>query len=183
MKLVYLHGPPASGKYTIARELETLVGARNLHNHLTLDVARALFPFGTPEFWELVEGLRALCLEAASRLPDAIVAYTTCYSDPHDAESLRAMERIVEDAGGQLMPVFLQCDTSELERRVADPSRAGMRKLRTVEGLREFLADWNITAVPRRSFITVATGHRTPRSCAEEIVERLGLQGNPGSAS
>ena len=51
MKLIYLHGPPAAGKYTIAKALETKIGARIFHNHLTIDVAKAIFDFGTPAFW------------------------------------------------------------------------------------------------------------------------------------
>jgi len=35
--LVLLHGPPASGKLTIAKELSVLTEARVFHNHLTLD--------------------------------------------------------------------------------------------------------------------------------------------------
>ena len=39
MKLIFLHGPPASGKFTIARALQASHGVLNFHNHLTIDVA------------------------------------------------------------------------------------------------------------------------------------------------
>ncbi|MDP9995092.1 cytidylate kinase [Variovorax boronicumulans] len=43
MKLVFIHGPVASGKLTIARELGRLSGLAVFHNHLVVDaVARAV---------------------------------------------------------------------------------------------------------------------------------------------
>ena len=43
--LVLLHGRPASGKLTIANQLNALLGLRVFHNHLTIDVAKSLFEF------------------------------------------------------------------------------------------------------------------------------------------
>jgi tRNA uridine 5-carbamoylmethylation protein Kti12 len=47
MKLVFLHGAPAVGKLTVARELSALTGFRLFHNHLTVDLATSLFTFGS----------------------------------------------------------------------------------------------------------------------------------------
>ncbi len=38
--LVYLYGPPAVGKLTVATELQRLTGFRLFHNHLTVDALR-----------------------------------------------------------------------------------------------------------------------------------------------
>jgi len=42
MKLVFIYGPPASGKLTVARELATLTGYRLFHNHLIVDAVAAV---------------------------------------------------------------------------------------------------------------------------------------------
>jgi tRNA uridine 5-carbamoylmethylation protein Kti12 len=63
MKLIFLHGPPASGKFTIARALQASHGVLNFRNHLTIDVAKSLFDFGTDEFWALTHQLRRTALE------------------------------------------------------------------------------------------------------------------------
>ena len=55
MKLIFLHGEPASGKLTVARALLRLVPGRLMENHAAIDFARTLFDFGAPGFWELVE--------------------------------------------------------------------------------------------------------------------------------
>ena len=45
MWLLFLHGPPASGKLTIARELKTLTGFQLFHNHLAVDLLESVFEF------------------------------------------------------------------------------------------------------------------------------------------
>ena len=87
MKLIFLHGPPASGKFTIAEELVAQFGWKNFHNHLTIDVAKALFEFGTDPFWELVCELRNSSLKTAAKHGLEVVIFTCCYSDPEDRPS------------------------------------------------------------------------------------------------
>src|SRR5262245_61805419 len=55
MDLIFLHGPAASGKLTVARELVTLTGFRLFHNHLVVDALTAVFGFGTAPFIRLRE--------------------------------------------------------------------------------------------------------------------------------
>ena len=50
MKLVLIHGAPAVGKLSVARELAKLTGFRLFHNHLTVDLVSAVFPFGSQPF-------------------------------------------------------------------------------------------------------------------------------------
>src|ERR1044072_231302 len=55
MDLIFLHGPIASGKLTIARELAQMTGLRLFHNHLTVDMLTAVFDFGAEPFIVLRE--------------------------------------------------------------------------------------------------------------------------------
>lgn len=169
MKLVFLHGPPASGKYTIARVLEETHGVHNFHNHLTIEVAKALFDFGTDDFWALTHQLRRVALGARADAGDGSVVFTNCYSSPHDDRTVEALEREITSRGGDFVPVFLECPVEELERRVVAEGRREMRKLHTVEGLHDFLERWNIVALDRPRTVRVTTEGRTPESCAEEI--------------
>jgi len=50
MVLVFLHGLPGAGKLTVGRSLHTLNGYPLFHNHLTVDLAAAVFEFGTEPF-------------------------------------------------------------------------------------------------------------------------------------
>ena len=173
MRLIFLHGPPASGKYTIARILQTSCGVLNFHNHLTIDVAKALFDFGTDEFWDLTHRLRRTALAASAEHTDANVIFTNCYSSPHDDSTVAALEHEVTSRGGDFIPVFLECGVEELRRRVIDPAREQMRKLHTVEGLEEFMGQWNLVALDRPNTIVVTTDGRSAEECAEEIANRV----------
>lgn len=175
MRLIFLHGPPASGKYTIARELEAEIGARNFHNHLTMDVAKALFEFGSEPFWDLLRELRSVCVAAMCEHPNITVVYTSVYSQPEDDDSVKRIESMVASAGGHFLPVFLQCEVAELERRVSDSSRHEMHKLTSVDGLRRALETWNCIALPRENCLVVVTDRKSPRQCAQEIIDRLEL--------
>ena len=177
MRLVFLHGPPASGKYTIARGLQERAGVLNFHNHLTIDVAKSLYDFGTPDFWTLTHELRRVALRAKASDPKAEVVFTNCYSRPQDDENVMALERIVSESGGEFLPVFLECSLDELRRRVVAPSRREMRKLHSVEGLEGFLDQWNNVPFDHPNCITIGTDGRVPAACVLEIVERLSLGG------
>lgn len=176
MKLIFLHGAPASGKFTIAQELQKSWGVLNFHNHLTVEVAKTLFDFGTPEFWDLTHRLRLVALAAKARDPTANVAFTNCYSRPHDDVNVAALERVVEAEGGEFCPVFLACGVDELRCRIGNVTRVSMNKLNTISGLEDFLARWNCVALERPNCITVRTENRSAADCAEEIALCLSLR-------
>ena len=67
MKLVFLHGAPATGKLTVAKALLNVVPGRLLDNHAAIDFARNVFEFGAPGFWDLVHHVRLVALEAAAK--------------------------------------------------------------------------------------------------------------------
>ena len=67
MKLIFMYGPPASGKLTVARELAALTGYRLFHNHLVVDALGAVFEFGSEPFVELRERIWLDILEKAAR--------------------------------------------------------------------------------------------------------------------
>ncbi|HYH81309.1 MAG TPA: hypothetical protein VEX86_16010 [Longimicrobium sp.] len=175
MQLVFLHGPPAAGKFTIATEVAARTGWGVFHNHLTLDLARPFFPFGSEPFWALVRELRLAALRAAAERGAGTVLYTSCYDHPVDLGFYEEIEAILAASGGAVIPVYLQCDVAELERRVTGESRVAMGKVRTVEGLHAQLCRWNCVAIPRDGTLRVVTDGKTAPQCAEEIIERLRL--------
>ena len=65
MKLVFLHGSPAVGKLTVAKALLSMVSGRLFDNHAAIDLARTVFDFGAPGFWDLVHRVRTSAIDAA----------------------------------------------------------------------------------------------------------------------
>lgn len=135
MKLIFIHGAPAVGKLTVARELASLTGFRLFHNHLTVDLVSSLFPFGSEPFIKLREQTwLAAFAEAARENVSLIFTF-----NPERTVRERFIQEtidVVESAGGQVVFVELTCAEEELERRMEDASRKEFGKLTSLEQYR-----------------------------------------------
>jgi hypothetical protein len=140
MKLIFLHGAPATGKLTVAKALLRAVPGRLFDNHAAIDVARTVFDFGAPGFWSLVHTVRSSVLGAAAEHGVPLVVVTYCYAEPDDRPAFEQLEAIVQRHGGELHPVFLYCSGEEIIRRVSNADRAERRKITSEMGLNTFLA-------------------------------------------
>src|SRR5947208_14736775 len=65
MRLVFIYGPPASGKLTVATELAELTGFKLFHNHVSIQFVQSIFEFGTKTFWRLTGKYRLEMIEQA----------------------------------------------------------------------------------------------------------------------
>jgi hypothetical protein len=174
MKLLFLHGAPAVGKLT-AKALLRLVPARLMDNHAAIDLARTIFEFGAPGFWELVHDVRLSAIEAAAEHGVPLLVTTFCYAEPEDREQFGQIEEIVQRHGGELLPVFLHCSREEALRRVGNPDRVERRKLISGEHLIRDLDRYNLTAVPRPDCLKLDTGVNPADVTAQKIVKHFGL--------
>jgi hypothetical protein len=175
MNLIYLHGPPAAGKLTIARELLRVIPGRLLDNHASIDFGRTLFEFGSPEFWQFVHQLRLVAVQHAvlSDIPNLI--YTSCYSDPDDRPHFEELQGTLAANQGRLIPAYLFADTNTLNQRVSNPDRLERRKLTSLEGLASALATWNIAPVPHGDCMHINTASQSAVESAALIIEHFGL--------
>src|ERR1700719_1235899 len=135
MKLLFLHGSPATGKLTVAKALLGMVPGRLFDNHAAIDLAWTIFGFGAPGFWELVHSVRCEAFDKAAEHGVALVVTTFCYAEPDDQPQFEKFEEIMQRHGGELLPVFLHCSREEAARRVGNPDRVERRKITSREGL------------------------------------------------
>jgi len=176
MKLLLIHGAPASGKLTVAKAVLRAVPGRLFDNHAAMDVALTVFDFGAPGFWKLVHAVRLSVLEAAALQDVPLVVATYCYSEPEDRPALAQFEEIVQRHQGELLPVFLKCPREELVRRVGNPDRAERRKITSEKGLNKFVAGYNLAPVPRSNCLVVDSEANSPDSTAQQIIRHFGLR-------
>ena len=139
MKLVFLHGAPAVGKLTVARELAALTGFRLFHNHLTVDLVSSLFPFGSEPFIRLREQIWLAAFAEAAR-EDISLIFTFNPESTVRERFVQDAIAVVAAAGGTVMFVELTCAEEELERRLEDASRKEFGKLASVEQYRSLKA-------------------------------------------
>jgi chloramphenicol 3-O-phosphotransferase len=136
MNLIFLHGAPAVGKLTIARELADLTGLRLFHNHLTVDLVNAVFDFGSEPFVILREQIWLAVFREAAQQNVSLIFTFSPESSVRERFIQDAIET-VESAGGKVIFVELTCSSDELERRMESPSRSQFGKLRFVEQYQE----------------------------------------------
>src|SRR5688572_543060 len=106
MNLVFLYGPPAVGKLTVANALAELTGYKVFHNHLTLDCVLALFEFDNKAFGSLVLQIRLAILEEAAR-QGVDTIFTFVYNAEGDRPYVQKLCDAVERHGGSTFFVQL----------------------------------------------------------------------------
>jgi len=179
-ELVFIHGPAASGKLTVARELAERTGFRLFHNHLGVDLAAALFDFGTPPFVALREQVWMDAFRVAGERGVSLI-FTF---HPEASVSPEFPDRVVElltSLGGRVHFVELVCSEEEIERRIESPSRAAFGKLRSLDAYRSLRESGAFRFAPLPAPVCrVDTGVSSPRDAAQEIASRLERASRPG---
>jgi hypothetical protein len=170
--LLFLYGPPAVGKLTVAKEVAKRRPFRILHNHLTIDPVAEILEFGTPRFWDVVGRFREDLVASASKEGvDVVYTYVFALGDePHVARVVEGFEA----HGGQVMFVQLLASPSELARRVAMSDRKEHRKLADASELQRLLKAYDLyTPIPGRSSLSIDVAALPPAEVADLIVKHL----------
>jgi hypothetical protein len=139
MKLIFLYGPPAVGKYTVAKSLSEKTGYKLFHNHATVDLVESVFAFGTMEFWNLVDKIRLDFFELAAKENIPGLIFTFVYAkDSDDGFVKKVIEKVTLNKG-EIIFIQLFCEREDLLKRVIDDSRKQFQKIKTIESLSEML--------------------------------------------
>ena len=139
MKLIFLYGPPASGKYTIAKAIAQKTGYKLFHNHLTVDLAKGVFDYGTKAFWELIHKIRLDIFEKAAKENISGMIFTYVYEKDNDDSFVKQVLEKVNSNGGEIIFIQIYCDKETLLKRVKEDSRKQFQKVKTEEELLEML--------------------------------------------
>jgi predicted kinase len=136
--MFYLVGMPAVGKYTIAKELAALTGARLVDNH---SIANVIFnivgvdgikplPDGT---FDYVGRVRAVAVDAIRNLVPRDVSFVFTLvlvgDNEREAASFDRDVALARDRESLFVPVLLRCETPELMLRADNGSRQERMKL------------------------------------------------------
>src|SRR5262245_41946164 len=171
-RLIFLYGPPAVGKLTVARAFAERRGFRVLHNHVTFDPVAEVLPPGTPVFWKTLDALRLELITAAAREGVDLV-YTFVFA-PGDERHVDDVVSAYESAGGSVVFVQLVAPPEELRRRVSDSSRAAHKKISDVASLDSVLREHDVYAsIPDRDGLTIDAAAISPEEAAHRIGEHV----------
>jgi hypothetical protein len=101
MRVFYLYGPPGVGKLTVGTSLAALTGFRLFHNHLTVNLATAVFPRETEPWRELIRHVRGDVVRAAVGAGVDLVCTGVYLGTEEQTEAIRVMLEPVYGGGGR----------------------------------------------------------------------------------
>jgi hypothetical protein len=153
-RLVFLHGPPAVGKLTVARAIGERQPFKVLHNHITIDAVGEVLPFGTDAFWRVVGLLRReLVAAAAEERIDLVYIYVFAAGEERSvAETVAPCREI----GGLIFFDQRVVNREVLPQRVLESDRRLHGKICERDSLEQIL-DQHATyaAIPDEASLTI----------------------------
>ena len=169
---VFLYGPPAVGKLTVAKALAARRDFRVLHNHVTLDAVAEVLPFGSEAFWAVVGRFRRDLVESAADARIDLV-YTYVFA-PGDESHVESVVESFESVGGSVAFFQLVAPVDELLRRVGAEERMHHGKISDAATLAEVLRQHDVYAcVPGYDSVTIDVGVRSADQAADLIVQHV----------
>ena len=189
--IIYLIGIPAVGKYTVARELGRMTGARVVDNQLiNTPVFSVLGYDGTDAFpfprgaWAHIGKIHLAVLAVVRDLcpPDASFVFTNTLDarEPLDRVWFRRIERLARRRGAGFFPVWLTCEAAVIRRRKDTPERRARLKDIDLTNIRRWSEEVEVLRVPHPNALTVDTSHREPRQTARLILGHVQGTGQAG---
>ncbi len=171
--IVFIHGPAAAGKHTIGSLVSERLQIPLFHNHLTVDLVKTLFEFGTPPFIELRADLWRSAFRAAAAAGRSFV-FTFNPENTVDPALIGDLAACVEDAGGEVLYVELRCADEEIIRRINNPSRRRFSKLTDAAVYRQAkqAGGFNFPPLPP-PLLCIDTGVTPAADAAQQIVQAV----------
>ena len=170
MKLIYIYGPPAVGKLTVARELAKLTDYKVFHNHLTSDLVESVFDRGTKTFTRLNIKYRYEIIGTAAQENIKGLIVTFVYAQPDDDKYIEKIVNKVKKHKGQVYFVQLICDVATLKKRLKHPARKEFAKLKRVKPFKEILNQYKLfESVPYDNNLIINNTKLSPKKAAQKI--------------
>jgi predicted kinase len=182
--IIYLIGIPAVGKYTVAREIGRLTGARVVDNQLVNTPVFSVIGYdGTDAFpfprgaWAQIGKIHRAVLAVIRDYcpPEASFVFTNTLDarEPLDHVWFRRIERLARQREAGLFPVWLTCEAEVIRRRKNTPDRRARLKDIDLTNIRRWSEEVEVLRVPHPNALTVDTSRRSPRQTARLILEHV----------
>jgi shikimate kinase len=174
MKLIFLYGPPASGKLTIAENLSELTGIPLFHNHLSRDLVKDIYGDKLRENYSLVDRIRFDVLDYCSKNNTDLI-FTYVYEGRDDDSNVYDFIKTIENNQGEVLFVELTADREDLIARVDNESRKKYKKLTDSVIMKTITEDMSIYSIPFVDSMKINTSKLKADESAQKIVEMFKL--------
>lgn len=174
MKLIFIYGPPAVGKLTIAESLSETTKIPVFHNHHSRDLVKDIYGEKLMQHYALVDKIRYDVMEYCARNNTDLI-FTYVYGGPEDDAKVNGFQKIIESNGGQVLFVELTANKQDLVDRVSNESRKKYKKLLDKEIMTELTQNMSIFTIPYVESLKINTSSTNPVQSATIIASKLGL--------
>jgi predicted kinase len=189
--IIYLIGIPAVGKYTVAKEISRLTGAKVVDNQLINTPVFSVIGYdGTDAFpfpqgaWAQIEKIQRAVLTVIRDLcpSDASFVFTNVLDarEAGDKAWFRRIERLAKQRNAAFFPVWLTCDVETIRRRKDTPERRARLKDIDLTNISWYLEKFEVLRVRHPNALTLDTSGLEPWQAARRILE-LVQQTNHGA--
>lgn len=174
MKLIFLYGPPASGKLTVAEKLSAITGIPVFHNHLSKDLVKDIYKDRTRDHYDLVDKIRFDVLDYCSKHQTDLI-FTYVYAGSDDDTDIRQFVKIIEDNQGEVDFVELTASREDLISRVANESRKKHGKLVDPAKMAKITERMDIYSIPFVDALKIDTSEINSDEAASLIADKFEL--------
>ncbi len=174
MKLIFIYGPPASGKLTVAEKLSELTGIPLFHNHLTRDLVKDIYGDRLDENYRLVDELRFKVFEYCAKNNTDLI-FTVVYGGKEDEAIFKDYISKIKEYGTEINFVELTANPKDLVERVDNNSRKRYKKLTNKEIMKDLVTDMSIFSIPFVESLKINTSELSPEESANYIAYKLDL--------
>jgi hypothetical protein len=182
--IIYLIGIPAVGKYTVAKEIGEMTGARVVDNQLiNTPVFSVLGYDGTDAFpfpagaWEQIGKIHRAVLRVIRDFcpPEASFVFTNTLDakEPLDKIWFRRIEDLSKQRKAGFFPVWLTCNAEVIRQRKNTSDRRARLKDIDLTNIARWSEEVEVLKVPHPNALTVDTSNREPWQTAQIILEHV----------
>jgi hypothetical protein len=182
--IIYLIGIPAVGKYTVAKEIGRLTGAKVVDNQLINfpvysvigydGTANFRFPHGAGSHIEKIQRAVLAVIRDFCHTDDSFVFTNVLDAKvPGDKAWFRRIERLARARKARFFPVWLTCDEEIIRQRKDTPERRARRKDSDLTNIAWYVHEFEVLRMPHPNALTLDTSPCEPEQVARRILEHV----------
>lgn len=174
MKVILIHGAPASGKLTVSRILAEDYGFKLLHNHLAVDLSMSIYDeWGEKDFHDFNDSIRRLVLKKAKELGVKLIVMTWVVSSDTSKREIQKYLEFFDEEKITILPVCLATSKSELFKRVTGEERRNSQKISSIKELSSYLESRTFYPIKHADTLTIDNTFLSPEKVASLIWSQL----------
>ena len=178
--VIFIYGPIAVGKLTVAEVLSKKLGYKLAHNHALNDFVQEIFDRNSYASHYMKDNLRPYLLEHAVKFKVNLVT-THCYSHNFvsqtglsDPKYVEALEKTLTKLGAKFYAVHLKASNQELLNRVSMNSRKAFKKLTDKKIMEKLLLENDYQTSPNlKNNFVIDNTNLSPAKVSDMIIKHF----------